>query len=222
MPLNAMCSRRWATPLICAGSWRVPTATQTPIDTVSTDAMRSVRTRMPFSRVVRRTVIATSCVALTRLATNCWTAPMSFGRTSMRSARLIASARRGGGAGRKPTALFDRVGEFGGVRRGERDHRQRRIAPRRLGRGDGNGAVRVEQLAGAAPGGGDGGARFVIVDPVRGEEILRPRATGRCSRARCRCRGRRGRRRRSPRRRGRSARNRPARNCWKSECPCSG
>jgi hypothetical protein len=57
VPLKAMCSSTCATPLIAAGSCRVPTLTQTPIDTVSTDSMRSVTTRMPLASLVTCTLM---------------------------------------------------------------------------------------------------------------------------------------------------------------------
>ena len=45
VPLKAICSSRWETPLISAGSLRVPTSAQTPSETVSTESIRSLATR---------------------------------------------------------------------------------------------------------------------------------------------------------------------------------
>ncbi len=52
VPLKAMCSSKWATPLIALGSWRAPTPTQAPTETVSTDGMAAVTTRRPEGSVV--------------------------------------------------------------------------------------------------------------------------------------------------------------------------
>ena len=57
VPLNTMCSTRWATPLTSARSWRVPTPTQTPRDAVSTWGIVSVATRRPLGRVVTLMVL---------------------------------------------------------------------------------------------------------------------------------------------------------------------
>src|SRR5207237_504871 len=57
VPLNAICSRKCATPLISGASCRVPTSTQRPIETVSTVSIRSVTMRSPFDSVASVTVM---------------------------------------------------------------------------------------------------------------------------------------------------------------------
>src|SRR3546814_2719864 len=58
VPLNTMCSIRWARPFSAGVSCRVPTPTHRPTDADSTDGMASVTTVRPLSRRVTRIPIA--------------------------------------------------------------------------------------------------------------------------------------------------------------------
>ncbi len=54
VPLNAMCSMRWLSPLSSGRSWRDPAPTQTPSVAVATPGIFSVATVTPLSNVVMR------------------------------------------------------------------------------------------------------------------------------------------------------------------------
>ena len=57
VPLNAICSRKWATPFSASVSFLLPDPTQTPMAAEPMPGMCSVMTRNPFERVERRMVM---------------------------------------------------------------------------------------------------------------------------------------------------------------------
>ena len=67
VPLNSMCSTKWAMPLCSAGSWREPRVSQTPMLTDRTCGIGSVRRRSPLSRDV---------------ADDCWNETLVFRKAS--------------------------------------------------------------------------------------------------------------------------------------------
>src|SRR3989339_123652 len=52
VPLNSICSMKWAAPLLRLFSCREPPSTQAPMETDRTWSISSVTTRMPLSRMV--------------------------------------------------------------------------------------------------------------------------------------------------------------------------
>src|SRR3989339_57006 len=56
VPLNSICSMKWAAPLLRLFSCREPPSTQAPMETDRTWSISSVTTRMPFSRRVLLTI----------------------------------------------------------------------------------------------------------------------------------------------------------------------
>jgi hypothetical protein len=56
VPLNSMCSMKWAAPLVRPVSWREPPSTQAPMETDRTWSISSEITRMPFSNMVLLTI----------------------------------------------------------------------------------------------------------------------------------------------------------------------
>ena len=52
VPLKAMCSRKWAVPLLAAFSYRLPASIQTPTVAVSAKGVVSDATLSPLDRVV--------------------------------------------------------------------------------------------------------------------------------------------------------------------------
>src|SRR4030042_4051479 len=56
VPLNSMCSMKWAAPLFRPFSWREPPSTQAPMETDRTWSISSDMTRMPLCRMVLLTI----------------------------------------------------------------------------------------------------------------------------------------------------------------------
>ena len=114
VPLNAMCSRKCATPLISAGSCRVPTSTQMPSETVSTVSIRSVAICNPFARAGDPYRHAAAPARRARARMKRFTASKSFASTVIRSRFSNSSPSAGGCVGRIPVARSTASGNLAG------------------------------------------------------------------------------------------------------------